>query len=83
LIKEFKKQIVQLHENGKPRAEIIKKYELTPSSLDRWVSQYTQSGSYQEKDNRSKFQPPICARKPGMLFKVFQLRCARREIMLN
>ena len=51
--KEFKQQMVQLHENGKPRSEIIKEYELTPSSLDRWISQFTNSGSFKEKDNRS------------------------------
>ncbi len=51
--KEFKQQMGQLHENGKPRSEIIKEYELTPSSLDRWISQFTKSGSFKEKDNRS------------------------------
>ncbi|WP_347550012.1 IS3 family transposase (plasmid) [Pseudalkalibacillus hwajinpoensis] len=51
--KEFKQQMVQLHENGKPRSEIIKEYELTPSSLDRWISQFTESGSFKESDNRS------------------------------
>ncbi len=36
---EFKQQIVQLYKNGKPRKEIIREYDLTPSSLDKWVSQ--------------------------------------------
>jgi hypothetical protein len=35
--KEFKEQIVQLHLSGKPRSELIKEYELTPSSFDKWV----------------------------------------------
>jgi len=50
---EFKEQIVQLHSSGKPRSEIIKEYDLTPSSFDRWVSQYNSSGSFEEKDNRT------------------------------
>jgi transposase len=50
---EFKNQMVQLYLNGKPRAEIIKEYDLTPSSLDRWVRQHQSSGSFKEKDNRS------------------------------
>jgi transposase len=50
---EFKKQMVQLYQNGKARQEIIQEYELTPSALDRWVKQYKSSGSFQEKDNRS------------------------------
>lgn len=50
---EFKKQIVQLYEGGKPRQEIIWEYELTSSSFDRWVSQYHDTGSFKEEDNRS------------------------------
>ena len=57
--KEFKEQIVQLHAAGKPRGEIIKEYELTPSSFDRWVSQYSTSGSFEEKDNRTPEQEEL------------------------
>jgi transposase len=48
---EFKQQIVQLYLNGKPRKDIIREYDLTPSSLDKWVSQNQTSGSFKEKDN--------------------------------
>jgi transposase len=48
---EFKQQIVQLYLNGKPRKDIIREYDLTPSSLDKWVSQSQTSGSFKEKDN--------------------------------
>ncbi len=51
---EFKKQMVLLYENGKSRIEIVREYELTPSSLDRWISQYRKSGSFQAKYNRSE-----------------------------
>ncbi|HAQ0009358.1 transposase, partial [Enterococcus faecium] len=37
--KEFKQQIVNLYLAGKPRAEIIREYELTPSSFDKWMKQ--------------------------------------------
>ena len=47
----FKKQMVELNKSGKPRKDIIKEYELTPSSFDKWVKQYNQSGSFKEKDN--------------------------------
>ncbi len=50
---EFKKQMVQLYENGKPRADIIREYELTPSAFDKWVKQSQNSGSFREKDNRT------------------------------
>lgn len=35
--KEFKEQVVLLYTSGKPRSEIIKEYELTPSAFDKWV----------------------------------------------
>ena len=50
---EFKKQVVALYENGKSRQGIVSEYELTASSLDRWIKQFQQSGSFKEKDNRS------------------------------
>lgn len=57
--KLFKDQIVQLHVSGKPRAEIIKEYELTPSAFDKWVRQHQNSGSFEEKDNRTPEQEEL------------------------
>lgn len=51
---EFKEQMVQLYQNGKPKKEIIKEYELTPSSLDKWITQSEKTGSFKEKDNLSR-----------------------------
>jgi transposase len=48
---DFKQQIVKLYQNGKPRKEIIREYDLTLSSLDKWVSQSQKAGSFKEKDN--------------------------------
>jgi len=50
---EFKKQMVQLYENGKPRADIIREYDLTASAFDKWVKQSATTGSFREKDNRT------------------------------
>ncbi|MET3683252.1 transposase [Alkalibacillus flavidus] len=62
--KEFKEQLVQLYTSGKPRADIIKEYELTSSTFDRWVKQYRDSVSFEEKDKRrgtnSPPRPPNC-----------------------
>lgn len=49
---EFKKQVVALYENGKSRQEIVREFDLTASALDRWITQFRQSGSFKEKDNR-------------------------------
>ncbi|MDC3413766.1 transposase, partial [Aquibacillus sp. 3ASR75-11] len=57
--KEFKEQIVQLHLSGKPRSEIIKEYELTPSAFDTWVRRHKSTGSFEEKDNRTPEQDEL------------------------
>ncbi len=37
----------------KPRAEILREYELTASAFDRWVRQNKATGSFKEADNKS------------------------------
>ncbi len=53
---EFKEQMVQLYLGGKSKADIIREYELTPSSLNRWINQHQKSGSFKEKDNKTPEQ---------------------------
>lgn len=68
---EFKKQMVQLHENGKSRAAIVEEYDLTASALDRWIKQYQTSGSFSEKDNRSSEENELIAlRKENQRLKM-------------
>lgn len=50
------KQMVQLYENGKPRADILKEYDLSASAFDRWVKQSRTTGSFKESDNRTDEQ---------------------------
>ena len=50
---EFKSQLVRLYESGKPRADIIREYDLTASAFDKWVKQSQTTGSFKEKDNRT------------------------------
>ncbi len=59
--KEFKQQIVDLYLAGKPRAEIIRDYELTTSAFDKWVKQAQTTGSFQEKDNLTPEQVELIA----------------------
>tara|TARA_Y100001933_G_C18869039_1_gene509175 strand:- start:439 stop:732 length:294 start_codon:yes stop_codon:yes gene_type:complete len=51
---EFKEQMVQLYLNGKSKSEILKEYDLHASTLDRWIKQHQQSGSFKTKDNLSE-----------------------------
>ena len=49
---EFKKQIVELYNNGKSRAELVREYELTPSALSSWIIKFNSTGSFKAEDNR-------------------------------
>lgn len=57
--KTFKEQVAQLYLSGKPRAEVIKEYDLTASAFDKWVRQHKESGSFEEKDNRTPEQEEL------------------------
>ncbi len=68
---EFKNQLVQLLNAGKPRAEIIREYELTPSAFDRWVKRTNATGSTKERDNRTpEEQEMIQLRKENQRLKM-------------
>ena len=51
---EFKQQIVLLYQNGKRKCDICREYDLATSLLDKWLKQAGNSGSFHEKDNRTK-----------------------------
>ena len=51
---EFKQKMVELYNSGKPRAELIREYELTPSALSSWINKYNSTGSFNINDNRSE-----------------------------
>ncbi|MGT2714820.1 transposase, partial [Streptococcus pluranimalium] len=48
---DFKQQIVALYKAGRKRSELIKEYELTPSTFDKWVTQAKTTGSFKTVDN--------------------------------
>lgn len=50
---EFKRQIVQMYESGKPASEIYEEYDLCNSTLRRWVKGVRESGSTRACDNRA------------------------------
>jgi transposase len=50
---ELKKQLVQMYNNGKPRNEIVREYDLTSSAFDRWVLRINATGSSKEADNQT------------------------------
>ena len=60
----FKRQIVRLYENGKPAREIKDEYDISHSTLHRWVQGIRNSGSTKAADNRTPEQnEPVELRK--------------------
>lgn len=53
---EFKRQIVQLYENGKSANDIKQEYDIGHSTLHRWVKGIRENGSTKAKDNRTPEQ---------------------------
>ena len=49
----FKRQIVQLYENGEPAREIRAEYDISHSTPHRWVQGIRDSGSTRATDNRT------------------------------
>ena len=50
---EFKKQIVALKQNGKSTADISREYDIAKSTINKWVKDYSNFGSFKAKDNRT------------------------------
>ena len=60
----FKRKIVQLYENGKPAREIKDEYDISHSTLHRWVQGIRNSGFTKAADNRTPEQnEPVELRK--------------------
>ena len=68
---EFKHQLVQLYNNGKPRTEIIREYDLTKSAFDQWIKRINATGSSRERDNRTPEEAELLRlRKENQLLKM-------------
>ncbi len=50
---DFKKQIVALRQSGKPAADIAKEYQIAKSTVIKWANDFSSSGSFKEKYNRT------------------------------
>lgn len=68
---EFKKQIVELADNGKKINEIIKEYNIARPTVHKWIKDYSNSNSFKAKDNRtSKEKELIKLRKENQRLKM-------------
>lgn len=53
---EFKRQIVDLYNAGKPKREIMDEYDLGKSTVERWIKSINATGSPRAADNRSCYR---------------------------
>lgn len=53
---EFKRQVVGLHDAGKPKREIMEEYDLGKSTVERRVESINATGSPRAADNRTPEQ---------------------------
>lgn len=56
---EFKQQIVTLYKGGKSISYLTKEYELTRSTVYKWIYQSDTTGSFKTKDNLTDEQKRI------------------------
>ncbi len=65
----FKRRIVRLYENGKPAREIRDEYDISRSTLRRWVQGIRDSGSTKAADNRTpeRNEPVELCKRNGQL----------------
>lgn len=50
---EFKRQIVDLYNAGKPKREAMDEYDLGKSTVERWIKSINATGSPRAADNRT------------------------------
>jgi len=60
---EFKKQIVELRKSGKSASILSKEYNTARSIVCKWHADYTKTGSFKAKDNRSEEENELIALK--------------------
>ena len=53
---EFKRQIVELYNAGKPVSEIMSECDLGRSTVRRWITRINETGSSKAADNRTPEQ---------------------------
>jgi transposase len=63
--------MVQLYNAGKSRVEIIREYDLSSTSFDKWVKRINATGSAKECDNRTPEEIELIKlRKENQLLKM-------------
>ena len=60
---EFKHQMVQLYQSGKPANEINEEYDFKPSTIHNWVKQFNKTESFKARDNMTPEQVELIKKR--------------------
>ena len=58
---EFKKKIVELRKSGRSASELARDYGIAKSTICKWYTDFTTTGSFKAKDNRSDEENELIA----------------------
>ena len=58
---EFKEQMVAQYKAGTSARELVERYGMSKSTLHKWIGDYTRSGAFHAKDNRSPEENELIA----------------------
>jgi len=56
---EFKRQIVELKKSGRSTGDLMREYNLTKTSINPWVRQFANSGSFAAADNMTETEKAL------------------------
>lgn len=56
---EFKRQMIELVNAGKPKADVMREHDLPKSAVDRWVKSINATGLPHAADNRTPEQSRV------------------------
>lgn len=79
---EFKLQLVQLVNNGKPQAEVVEEYGISASGLSKWVKQYRNTASFQNSDNLTEEQKEIIKLRKELKQKEMEVDILKQAALL-
>lgn len=67
---EIKQQLVDLDRSGKSEHDIIRKYAIASTLLNKWIAQLDNSDSFKWKDNHTEQQKFIELHRQNLQFRM-------------
>ncbi len=78
----FKLEMVELYNNGVPRSQLVKDYDLTPSALGKWIKQYNTTQSFKPEDNLTEQDKEIIKLKQALREKEIEVDIFKQAALI-